>query len=340
MNQDQQTPDSLKRAKPSLISVVVPVYNEGANVEPLAEAIGQALDGFAHELILVDDGSSDDTFERIERLAGRDERVVGLSLSRNFGHQYALSAGLSRARGQVIVTMDGDMQHPPSLLPELVAKWREGYNVVQALRQDTEKVGLFKRLTSRGFYRVFSALCGIRIDPGAADFRLIDRVVLDELRRMQEGELFLRGLLAWMGYRRAQVPFQVGERLAGESKYTLRKMLRLAKSGLFSFSTVPLRIGIFVGLLMALLSFVELIYVIVVKLSGNAVPGWASTTAIISLLFGILFVVVGIQGEYIIRIYERVQRRPPFLIERVATQRHEDGSADDSPAPGREPGEA
>ena len=319
-----------------LVSIVVPVYNESANLIPLAEAIDEALHDLPYELILVDDGSTDDTLAGTEELAARDARVVGLSLSRNFGHQYALAAGLSHARGQVIVTMDGDLQHPPDLLPKLIDKWRQGYNVVQALRRDTEKAGLLKRWTSRAFYRVFSALSGIKVEPGASDYRLIDRIVLEELLKMREGQLFLRGLLAWMGYREARVSYDAPARQAGESKYTLRKMLHLAKSGLFSFTTIPLRIGIFIGFLTALLSFVELIYVIIVRLSGRGVPGWASTVGVLALLFGILFVLLGIQGDYIIRIYERVQRRPSFLIERVVTQRHDDAAAplDESEQPG------
>ena len=319
-----------------LVSIVVPVYNESANLIPLAEAIDEAVHDLPYELILVDDGSTDDTLAGTEELAARDARVVGLSLSRNFGHQYALAAGLSHARGQVIVTMDGDLQHPPDLLPKLIDKWRQGYNVVQALRRDTEKAGLLKRWTSRAFYRVFSALSGIKVEPGASDYRLIDRIVLEELLKMREGQLFLRGLLAWMGYREARVSYDAPARQAGESKYTLRKMLHLAKSGLFSFTTIPLRIGIFIGFLTALLSFVELIYVIIVRLSGRGVPGWASTVGVLALLFGILFVLLGIQGDYIIRIYERVQRRPSFLIERVVTQRHDDAAAplDESEQPG------
>lgn len=330
MTQDSRSTENLRCPNPTLVSVVAPLYNESANLVPLTEAIDEALHGLPYELILVDDGSTDGTLAVIEMLAARDARVAGLSLSRNFGHQYALAAGLSRARGQAIVTMDGDLQHPPALLPELVDKWRQGYNVVQALRRDSKKTGVLKRWTSRAFYRFFSVLSGIRIDPGASDYRLIDRVVLDELLKMHEGQLFLRGLLAWMGYREARVPYDAPARLAGKSKFTLRKMLRLAKSGLFSFTTVPLRIGIFVGLLTALLSFVELIYVCIVQLSGRAVPGWASTVGVLSLLFGVLFVLLGIQGEYIIRIYERVQHRPSFLIERVVTQRHDEGAAGQS----------
>ncbi|MFB3892936.1 MAG: glycosyltransferase family 2 protein [Phycisphaerae bacterium] len=305
------------RQDPSaLISIVVPVHNESANIRPLAEAVAMALGPTPYELIFVDD-SEDDTFAQIEALAAVDPRVRGLGLSRRFGHQNALSAGLRRARGRAVIMMDGDFQHPPELLPALIAKWREGFNVVQTVRQDAGRVPWLRRAAGRAFYRTFSALCGIPIEPGMADFRLIDRVVLDELNTLNEGQLFLRGLVAWMGYRRALVPFQSAPRRAGDTKYGSWRLLKFAKSGIFSFSSIPLRISIFVGLIMAALSLVELAFVIVAYfVEGRPQPGWTSTQAIMSFLFAVLFLLVGIQGEYIIRIYERVQRRPPFLIER------------------------
>ena len=310
------------------MSVVVPVYNEADNIDPLADAVAEVLEGTALELIFVDDGSEDGTFERIERLAARDAAVCGVSLSRNFGHQYALAAGLRFAKGDVVITMDGDMQHPPALIPALIDKWRQGYNVVQTRRRDEAKAPFLKRLTSRVFYRVFSALSGIRIDPGMSDFRLLDRGIVDELRAMHEGQLFLRGLIAWMGYRKAVVPFEAEARYSGRPKYGARKMLGLAKSGMLSFSTVPLRIATVLGLVMALLSFAELLYVLIVYLLGRTVTGWASLVAVMSFLFGVLFLLIGLQGEYILRIYERVQHRPQFLIERVVGR---DADADGDP---------
>jgi glycosyltransferase involved in cell wall biosynthesis len=318
MNQPTNNPTcQIPRTTDSLISIVVPSYNEGGNVKVLAVAVAEALNGYNYELIFVDDGSSDNTFDEIAALSQADARVVGLSLSRNFGHQYALAAGLKSACGQAVIMMDGDMQHPPTLLPSLIEKWRLGYNVVQAQRMDSQHVPWLKRSTSRAFYRVFSACCGIKIDPGMADFRLLDRCVLDELNALQEGQLFLRGLVAWMGYRTAVVPFEVAQRHSGKSKYTVGKMLRFAQAGIFAFSSVPLRMGITIGLVMAGLSFAEFAYVIIAYLAGwSKAAGWASTLAVISLLFGVLFLLVGIQGEYIARIYERVQHRPPFLVER------------------------
>ena len=325
-----EAPFTYQRPLPRLLSIVVPAFNEGGNVHTLAGAVAAVLKDQPYELIFVDDGSRDDTFDQIEQLSRRDGRVRGLSLSRNFGHQYALSAGLRHARGDAVVTMDADMQHPPSLLPTLIDRWREGYNVVQTVRRDSLKTPMLKRLTSRAYYRVFSALCGIPIEPGMADFRLLDRRVLDEINALNEGQLFLRGLLAWMGYRRALVPFDVGERHSGSSKYGLRRMFKLAKTGIFAFSSVPLRIGIVIGLVMSLLSFAELAYVLVAYLTHRTIEGWTSTMAVITFLFGVLFLLVGIQGEYIARIYERVQHRPAFLIEREAGQKSTAGTAEDA----------
>jgi len=315
-----------------LVSIVVPVYNEAENVRPVADAVAESLAGQAYELIFVDDGSDDATFENIDRLAQGDARVRGVSLSRNFGHQHALAAGLRFAEGQVIITMDGDMQHPPSLLPVLIDRWRDGYKVVQTRREDDAKAPWAKRVTSRAFYRVFSVLCGIRLDPGMADFRLLDRAIIDELNAMNEGQLFLRGLVAWMGYKKAVVPFRAAERHAGRSKYTFGGMLKFAKSGVLSFSSVPLRIATFLGLVMGLLSFAELLYVFVTYLRGRTVEGWASTVAIMSLLFGVLFILIGLQGEYILRIYQRVQSRPSFLVERVVGGRETGAKENTSPS--------
>jgi len=314
---DEAPEPATRRPPPKRVSIVVPVCNEAGNIAPLAGAVADALPETDYELIFVDDGSDDRTFEQIEREVGRGRGAVGISLSRNFGHQHALAAGLQYARGEVVVMMDGDMQHPPSLLPTLIEKWREGFNVVQTKREDADLTPLMKRATSRLFYRLYSALCGIRMDPGMADFRLLDRTIIDELNRMHEGQLFLRGLVAWMGYRRAVVPFRVARRHAGRSKYTVRKMLRFAKSGLFSFSSIPLRIGIVLGVLMGLLSLAEIVFVVVAYLRGQTIAGWASNMFVMSLMFAVLFLLLGLQGEYILRIYERVQARPSFLIERV-----------------------
>jgi dolichol-phosphate mannosyltransferase len=299
-----------------LISIVVPAYNEAANLPVLAAAVSDVMGDRAYELIVVDDGSSDDTFATVERLARADARVRGLSLSRNFGQQGALAAGLRFARGAAVVMMDADMQNPPELLPVMIARWQEGYKVVQSVRHDTGATPLAKRASSHAFYRIFAMLSGRPIGPGMGDFRLLDRAVVDELNDVNDGDVFLRGMLAWMGYRQALVPFPMGTRQSGASKYGLRKMLQLALTGLFAFSPAPPRVGVGVGLCLSLLSLAEFAYVVWAYAAGRTVPGWASIVAVVTLLFAILFLLVGIQGEYLYRIYVRTQRRPSFLVDR------------------------
>ena len=316
----QEPGEQPRRPPPELVSVVVPAFNESGNVEVLAQAVEAALRNQDYELIFVDDGSDDDTFERIVALARRNPKICGLSLSRNFGHQCALTAGLLYASGNVVITMDADMQHPPSLIPTLIERWLDGANIVHARCIDSPDLGFVKRVTSALFYRVFTLLCGVPIESGMADFRLLDRMVVAQLGTMQQGQPFHRAMFAWMGFQSAVVPFVVQKRHSGQSKYTLGKMLRLAANGIFSFSTIPLRIGLGLGIVTATLSFLELLYVFIAWLQGRTVPGWASTVGVLAFLFGVLFVILGIQGQYMIRLYERAIARPPFIVERIVRQ--------------------
>jgi dolichol-phosphate mannosyltransferase len=332
---------SMGRDEPSLVSIVVPVYNEADNIRPLVEAIRKAMGTQEFEILFVEDDSTDGTAEVIAEVAAGDERICGLSMSRRFGHQDSLAAGLRYAAGDVVIMMDGDLQHPPEVMPELIAKWREGCNIVQARRTETADAGWLKRACSGAFYRTFSWLCGVKLDPGMADFRLLDRQVVDEINRLRGGHVFLRGLVAWMGYRRADVAFDAPAREAGRSKYGLRRSLKLAKDGMLAFSAAPMRAGIRVGLTVSLLSFLYLLYVLIVGLFSLAdVPGWASVAGLLSLLGGVTLLLLGLQGEYLIRIYERVEQRPAFLVERVIgsprrLQRppvdHDDGGPDAPP---------
>ena len=301
------------------VSVVVPLFNEASNVEPLSRELARELDRLetSWEVILVDDGSRDGTWQAIEAAAARRPEFRGLSFSRNFGKQPALLAGLQVARGRAAITMDGDLQHPPALLGSLVAAWRQGHRIVFTRREYTRKISLFKRLTSRAFYRVFSALSGIPMSPGSSDFMLIDHSVMASLEHVRDAGSFLRGLTQWTGFASATVEFTVQERHAEQSKYSLYRMFGFARSATLSFSRIPLNIGIWIGLFTSVLAFAEIVYVVARYFAGRTVPGWASLAGIISLGFGVLFILIGILGAYLGRVFEILQNRPPYLIERT-----------------------
>jgi dolichol-phosphate mannosyltransferase len=305
------------------LSIVVPAFNEADNIPLLhtrLAAVLQRLAPDAWELILIDDGSRDATWPAIERLSAEDPRVRGVRLSRNFGHQYALWAGLERAAGRAVVMMDCDLQHPVEKLPELVAQWHAGYKVVKTQRLDqAAELSAFKRWTSRNYYRLFSYLSGVNLQPGLADFRLLDRQALRELLRFREEGLFLRGMTEWIGFPSCTIQYTPAQRLHGKSGYNLKKMLKLAWNGVSSFSTTPLRIGMFIGLVGSLVSVIGVVYAFFGHFFGRrTVPGWASTLIVISLLFCLLFVYLGILGEYIARMVVEVRRRPRYVVSETA----------------------
>ncbi|HEV8548456.1 MAG TPA: glycosyltransferase family 2 protein [Polyangiaceae bacterium] len=301
---------------PPELSVVVPMYNEQTNVEAFVAAVSGVLvsAGLDHEIVLVDDGSSDGTWAAIVAAARAQPSVRGVSLSRNFGHQGALLAGLNHARGRAVITMDGDLQHPPESLPELVTAWREGYKIVNTRRLDSEDTPFFKRFTSRGFYWLFSQLTGVKMEAGASDFRLMDRDAVEALVRLGDADPFIRGLVSWLGFRTRTLPYQARRRHSGVPKFTLKKMLRLSTGAMLSFSAFPLRLGIGVGFVTSALAFVELCYILVQYLRGHVIPGWASVMTVMSLMFGVLFVLLGIIGTYLAKVYEILKRRPRFVV--------------------------
>jgi dolichol-phosphate mannosyltransferase len=299
-----------------VLSIVVPLFDEEQCVDTLIRNLTGVLESLdlAYEVILVDDGSRDKTWDMIKASAMQDSRVKGISLSRNFGHQKALLAGLHHASGQAIVSMDGDLQHPPEIISQLFAAWNQGYKVVNTLRIESQETTAFKRLTSRCFYRLFSFLSGLRMSKGNSDFRLIDRQVLEALLQMRELDLFLRGIVNWVGFPSTTITYRANNRLAGKSKYSLKKMIRFSTAALVSFSSIPLKLGTWLGIATAFLALLEIIYIFTRYLQGQTVPGWASVLTVISFMFAVLFVLLGIMGTYLASIHETIKNRPHFLI--------------------------
>ena len=305
------------------ISVVLPAHNEEENLPAVYAELVETLDavGVSWEIIVADDGSTDGTWAQVCALHAADPRVRGVRLSRNFGHQQAMLAGLQHSRGEVTITMDADLQHPPGIIPVLYERWQSGYKIVNTIRRDPPSTSWFKRATSALYYRIFSALSGVAMRRGTSDCRLLDREALNELLLFDEASPFFRGLVLWLGYPVAWVSFDCRERRHGHSKYNLRKMALFAIDGVTSFSITPLRLGVILGLATSVLAFAEMVYAVVMKLGfDRTVPGWASAVSVVSFLFGILFLLLGLIGEYLGRILVEVRRRPRYLVQdRVGT---------------------
>lgn len=298
-----------------LVSIVVPAFNEEENLDTLWQRVRPVLDSVGDgELVIVDDGSADRTWAEITRLSAQDPRVRGVRLSRNFGHQAALSAGMAQARGRTVCFMDADLQDPPELLGQLLEQWRAGHEVVYAVRR-SRKEGLAKRTAYSGFYRVYRRLANIDVPVDSGDFALLDRRVVDELLALPEHNRFLRGLRSWVGYRQVGVEYDRDARHAGEPKYTTRRLFRLAVDGLLSFSAVPLRMASYLGILVALAGGIYIGVAVVFRLFYGGVPeGWTSIIAVILAIGGMQLIVVGVLGEYVARIYDESKARPNFLI--------------------------
>jgi polyisoprenyl-phosphate glycosyltransferase len=300
-----------------MLSVVAPAYDEAGVLPSFIARLAAVLDtvGEEWELVLVDDGSRDGTWGAIEAASRSDSRVRGIRLSRNFGHQLALTAGLSVARGDGVITMDSDLQHPPEAIPALLAAAREGNDVVYAVRSADDAAGFWKRFSARVFYRILNRLSTLELPEGAADFRWMSRRVVDVLASMPERHRFLRGLVRWAGYRQTFVEYRRGSREGGESKYGLRRMLLFAWDGMVSFSSFPLRVASILGVCVSLLGWLYLVYVLAVRVfTDHAIPGWTSVTAAVLILGGAQLVFLGILGQYIGRMYDDVKQRPLFLI--------------------------
>jgi dolichol-phosphate mannosyltransferase len=300
------------------VSIVVPVYREAAGIVHFGEAVAavMAATGLPWEIVFVEDDSPDDTMGQLRSLHGRyPEHVVVLSLSRRFGHQASLAAGFEVTQGDVVICMDGDMQHPPGLLPALLWRWANGDQVVYTRRRRMQRRSLAHAWASRLFYRAISGIATIRIEDGTADFRLMDRIVIDALRRFGERGLFYRGLVQWAGFRRSSLDYDAPPRFAGESSYTTRRMLALAFDAVFSFSTLPLRLSFLLGGLGLVATAVHAVYALVCWWSGNTgQAGYTTLVLLISFLGSLNLLCLGIIGAYVGRTHEQVKQRPLYLV--------------------------
>ena len=299
-----------------MISVVIPAYNEAGNLKILAEEISKQLKNtVSYEIVFIDDGSKDNTLDEIKAISDNDESVKFLSFSRNFGHQKALKAGLDHAKGDCVISMDADLQHPPEIINKLIEKWKEGYDVVYTIRKDFHQTGLIKKVTSRLFYKVINKISDVDIPLGAADFRLLDRKVVNELRKFNENWLFIRGIVSWLGFNQTGIEYTAQDRKSGESKYSFRKMISFALQGITSFSIVPLRASVILGLIISFFSFLYTIYALLDKFYfKTVVPGWTSILISVLFLGGIQLIFLGVIGEYLGKMFIETKNRPNYVI--------------------------
>ncbi|HNW51104.1 MAG TPA: glycosyltransferase family 2 protein [Prolixibacteraceae bacterium] len=298
------------------ISIVVPCFNESDGIREFYKVITSVIENkYNYEIILVDDGSKDHTLKIIQELAQEDNHIKYISFSRNFGHQNAVKAGLDHASGDAVISLDADLQHPPQLIPQLIDKWQEGYEVVYTIREEHESISLMKKMTSRFFYKISNSLSETKVEPGAADFRLLDRKVVDAIKQMPENYLFLRGLIAWVGFKQYAIKYKANERFAGESKYTFKKMVKFASTGITSFSTKPLKISIYLGTTFALVAFAFAVYALIIySFTDKAIQGWASIVIGIMFFSGINLLMLGIIGEYLGKMFIENKRRPNYIV--------------------------
>ena len=319
-----------------VISVVAPVYNEEGNLELLYQRVSEVLEstGEPWELILVNDGSYDRSPEIMRALHERDPRVRVVNFARNFGHQNAVTAGMDYARGDAVVLIDADLQDPPEVILQLLEKWREGYQVVYAVRKERKGESWFKRWTAKLFYRMIYRITDVEIPLDTGDFRLMDRQVVDALNAMREHNRFIRGMTSWVGFRQTGVPYVRQERYAGQTKYPLRKMIRFALDAITGFSYFPLQITIYASLLLALVAILAVPVVAVLRLSGSQLQfeGQATTLIVVLLMSSFQLFFFFIMGQYIARIYDEVRQRPLYVVAEVWEEPEETPASPAAPA--------
>ena len=301
---------------PKKVSVVVPCYNEAESLKAFYEELKKHLpEAYSYEIIFVNDGSNDDTLDIIKNIRQDDEAIHYISFSRNFGHQNALKAGFDLASGDCAVCLDADLQHPPKLIPQMLEKWEEGFESVVTKRIDHDSISGFKKITSKMFYRLTNRLSDVKLENGVADFRLLDRKVLDALKNFSENHIFLRAVIQWLGFNQTTISYKAGERIAGQSKYTVKRMFSFALSGITAFSVKPLRFSIYLGLIFAVFSFIYGIYALAVYLfTDNALPGWTSILMSVLFIGGLNLLMLGIIGEYLGKLFIENKKRPNYII--------------------------
>ncbi|VXC12839.1 Dolichol-phosphate mannosyltransferase [Flavobacterium sp. 9AF] len=304
------------------VSIVIPSFNEESNIEMIAKTIHSVMNPlpYYYRIVFVDDGSSDNSLNCLEQLAKEDEKLFFISLSRNFGHQNALKAGVDTVKdiSDAVITMDGDLQHPPELLPQLLEKWEEGHDVVYTIREDDVTLSYFKKKTSKAFYSLMNKLSDVKFEPGTADFRLMDKKVVAVFSDFSENELFIRGIINWIGFDQYALHYKSNPRFSGKSKYTLSKMIRFALQGITAFSTRPLHMAIFLGVGLSLFAFVFYLgYVIYSLYFGHVISGWASVISTIVFFGGLNLTILGIIGIYIGKLFIQSKKRPNYLIKKT-----------------------
>jgi dolichol-phosphate mannosyltransferase len=303
--------------------VIIPCYNENENLLYLNQKLQEIFKSrlcskYIFRILFVNDGSTDETLEEIKVLCKQNSNIDFISFSRNFGHQQAIKAGIDHAFADAVITMDADLQHPPELIPELIKFWEQGFDVVNSRNLNNKNQNLFKKITSKSFYALLNLLSYVKIESGTADFRLIDKKVLEQLRKLNEQNLFLRGTIPWLGFKQHTIEYCPDERKFGQTKYTLQKMFSLAIAGITSFSIKPLRISIIFGLILSVLAIVYMIYALYISLfTDKAIEGW--TSVIVSVLFigGLQLLMLGIIGEYLGKLFLENKQRPTYIIEQM-----------------------
>jgi polyisoprenyl-phosphate glycosyltransferase len=298
------------------VSIVIPVFNETENLSLIANAISKTMQQLPYDynIVFVNDGSSDNTLNIIKQLAATSTNINYISFSRNFGHQNALKAGLDMCFSDAVISMDGDMQHPPEIIPQLLSLWEAGNEVVYTVRKDHQEIPMMKKKTSTLFYNILNRLSSIELEQGTADFRLLDKKVVATLRNLKENDVFWRGLVKWVGFKQIAVEYEPGIRANGKSKYTIKKMMELALKGITSFSTKPLTIAIYLGFICSFFAFLYLPYVLYSYYFGHPISGWASVIVSIAFFGGLQLMILGIIGLYLGKLFMQNKERPHYII--------------------------